>query len=233
MGTTKIKFETIDANNKTSVKSYGYANPDSTDYTLKSFVTGANALSKNRVGKIYRINTRDITSAAEETEPVQVEGVSVGVTSTSNFFSTNAETFHTFLQAALDADTHDNEDSNTVLSIFVDNDNSDDEIFADIAITYGDLRTLLNNNTATVQSFVTLLNNYIAGADNPPNVTASFANNTLTFTDLDNNGVYVDVQVGVGDTGEYILHDLYDNATDQSIFDTESDYAFELDSANA
>ena len=199
---------------------------------MKSFVTGANALSKNRVGKIYRINTRDITSAAEETEPVQVEGVSAGVTSTSNFFSTNAETFHTFLQAALNADTSNNDDSSIALTVFVDNDNSDDEFFADIEITYGDLRTLLNDNAATIQSFVTLLNNRIAGADNPPNVTASFENGTLTFTSAGSK-VYVDVQASTGDTGGYILHDLYDNATDQSIFDPEQDYGLTLDSANA
>ena len=218
MSTTKIKFESINANQKVSVKSYGYANPDSTDYTLKSFVTGANALSKNRVGKIYRINTRDITSAAEETEPVQVEGITRGITSTSDFFSTNAETFHTFLQAALDADTHDNEDTNSVLSFFVDNDNSDDEIFADI------VQTLLNDSTANIQTFASLLNEKISETETPVSVAASFANNTLTFTctkTTDDALLFVDIITSPDPIARYIWKDVDDHSDTE--FDT-SDY---------
>ena len=223
MGTTKIKFETIDANNKTAVKSYGYANPDSTDYTLKSFVTGANALSKNRVGKIYRINTRDITSAVEETEPVQVEGITRGITSTSDFFSTNAETFHTFLQAALNSttDSYSNEDGLWDM-VFDDDDDADESSI--ISVTYGDLQTLLNDSTANIQTFASLLNEKISETETPVSVAASFANNTLTFTctkTTDDALLFVDIITSPDPIARYIWKDVDDHSDTE--FDT-SDY---------
>ena len=176
MSTTKIKFESINANQKVSVKSYGYANPDATDYTLKTLVTGINAMSKNSVGKIYRINTTDITSATEGGDTPVVSGKSVSFTSSSNFFSGDASTFHTFLQAALNSETGNPQDEDAALSAMFMT-----KKVAAIDITYSEVKTLLNDNTATFQNIVDLLNTQVANSQ-ASDLSLSFNASTQTLT---------------------------------------------------
>ena len=239
MATTKVKFETADANLKTATKTFGYVNPESSDYTLKSLVTGAYALSKNTVRTIQRIDTRDITNATEgEVTPVTpaAGGKSVSFTSSSDFFSTDVSTFHTFLQNAYDAAT-DPASNAVALNFEIEDGTLDEEELPDeipnaviASITYGDLETLLQNNSATLQDFASLINDKIED-EGGIGVTASYnKTNGLTFTNTngtaDSDTVSVKVTEGAAygseNAGHLILESMYNGANDKSVFSTKT-----------
>ena len=235
MATTKVKFETADANLKTATKTFGYVNPESSDYTLKSLVTGAYALSKNTVRTIQRIDTRDITNATEgEVTPVTpaAGGKSVSFTSSSDFFSTDVSTFHTFLQNAHNAYTGTTVNAASVLTFEIADGTLDGEDPNAIAatITYGDLETLLQNNSATIQDFASLINDKIED-EGGIGVTASYnKTNGLTFTNTngtaDSDTVSVKVTEGAAygseNAGHLILESMYNGANDKSVFSTKT-----------
>ena len=236
MGTTKIKFESIDANQKVSVKSYGDANPNATDYTLKSMVTGAYALSKNNVGKIYRINTTDITHAADGGNEPIISGKTASLVSTSDFLSNNAATFHTFLQSAYNALEDEDKDELTAIDFEVVD---GEENGGSATISYGDIATLLANTNADSGDFATLVTGKLEEED--VDVTMSCAANTLTFSGATDFTVTItEGQGGASGVGHIILQSLYNGATDKTAFSTEENnddaepytsYTLELQSA--
>ncbi len=225
MATTKLNFQTVDENLKASSKTFGYVNPNATDYTLKSLVTGAYALSNNSVRNIYRVDTRDISNAQEESTPV-ISGKSLNFASTSDFFSTNSATFKSFLQSALAADSaNGNSGDNSALELLFGV--NDFDKVANINITYGELIALSTGDTATIHDIVTLINSKLAeleDEDEQVGVTATFSNGALSFT-ADVDQISAEIQAGVGATGTYILQSLYDNASDTSGFEID-EYSF-------
>ena len=165
-----------------------------------------------------------IATSAEVNEMLDsifgILGISASVSSTSDFFSTDATTFHTFLANAVGTKTNGDDD---VVFDFSLNDGTNTSGFE---ITYGDIYDLLESDTATVQDFVNLLNEKIQNATPAVNLTASFDNSTLTFINSDTSTtakVFVDINVINGNLGNTILKDLHDNASDQSAFRFEDD----------
>ena len=169
-----------------------------------------------------------IATSAEVNEMLDsifgILGISASVSSTSDFFSTDATTFHTFLANAVNSNNYNNDSNERVFTICLNDGSSN---FSSVTVDYGDIYDLLESDTATVQDFVSLINSKIQGATPAVNLTASFDNSTLTFTNNDTSTtakVLVDIQVGTGNLGNNILKDLHDNASDQSAFSFEDDY---------
>ena len=101
---------------------------------------------------------------------------SLSFTSSSNFFSGDASTFHTFLQAALNSETGNPQDEDVALSaMFMA------KKVAAIDITYSEVKTLLNDNTATFQNIVDLLNAKVANSQ-ASDLSLSFNASTQTLT---------------------------------------------------
>ncbi len=234
MGMTKLKFETVDTGYKTSTKTWGYVNPEASDYVLKSLVTGAYALSRNSVRTIHRVDTRDITNATEEVTPV-AGGISASFSSTSDFFSANSTTFKNFLQAGLTAEENKIGNSN----FNTDNTALNFEIFANdeyagIPITYSKVAELIAGSNSNIQTVVDYLNDKIANPEDgndQVNVVVSYdsTTQTLTFTGTDTSDeatLTIDIDAGLADAdgfGNYVLKSLYDNTSDTSAFDVDDE----------
>ena len=152
----------------------------------------------------------------------------ISISSTSDFFSTNATSFHNFVQAALAADAENgNADDTAALSFIA---MTDFPIMFDF--TYGDLTTLQSNANATIQDVVTLLNSKLQEAAELEeledfDVTASFSGTALTFS-TNEDTLSWNITTGMGETGKYIMKSIYDNAADTSGFtdDGGGDYTF-------
>lgn len=204
--------------------------------TKKATATENNLVVFDLAGRITDTGV-SVATNEEATEMLDAifgtANISVSFSSTSDFFSTNAATFHNFLQAALNADSANNNDGDTPALSFMFSVNEGD-LAATIDFTYGDIATLLADNTATFQNIVTLLNNRLNALEEPEEqveITASFNEPTLTFTHSSAT-FEMSITYGVGETGNYILKSLYDNTSQQSAFEVENgDYVLTLTSA--
>lgn len=137
---------------------------------------------------------------------------SASISSNSDFLSTNAGKFTTFLQGKYDdaIDLYDYESTETALSITLNDGINSAE---SIEITYGDIAQLLTNEDATVQDFVDLLNKKIKTSE----ITASYEYDSTTSTSSlkfthnvasSTATVNVDIFSGVGTLGGEILSSL-------------------------
>ena len=63
---TTIKYTSVDANLKESTKSITYANPEASDYVLKTTAQMLNNLSTHTLTNVTRVDTKDITNATNE-----------------------------------------------------------------------------------------------------------------------------------------------------------------------
>ena len=161
---------------------------------------------------------------------------SVSFASTSDFFSTNAATFHTFLQSAYDALEGEDKDELTAINFEVVD---DEENGGSATISYGDIATLLANTNADSGDFAALVNGKLEEED--VDVTMSCAANTLTFSGATDFTVTItEGQGGASGVGHIILQSLYNGATDKTAFSTEENnddaepytsYTLELQSA--
>lgn len=66
MKVTKIEYTARDTNGKEIKRSITYANPDATDYVLKTATEQLLSLSDDTLTKIERVDTTDITNATNE-----------------------------------------------------------------------------------------------------------------------------------------------------------------------
>ena len=155
---------------------------------------------------------------------------SASFASTSDFFSTDPTTFHTFLQEAYNVlpSQYTAKDNMTAIT-FVVKDSAENEGWAEI--TYGALNTLLSNSSATINDFATLLTTRMHEQDVDVNLTATYsATNGLTFINESSDaGALVSVKIQEGgqetneDAGHYILASLYNGASDQTVFSVGED----------
>ena len=58
-----IKLKCSDTNQNFFTKSVTFANPDATDYQLKSFAVALNGLTTNTLHQVDKVDTTDITDA--------------------------------------------------------------------------------------------------------------------------------------------------------------------------